>query len=82
MTEQRSTFLHVDMDAFYAAVAERDDPTLRGKAVMVGMGLRGVVSSANYAARKLGVHSAMPITQARRLAPNAVFVPVNMARNA
>jgi len=82
MTEQRSTFLHVDMDAFYAAVAERDDPTLRGKAVVVGMGLRGVVSSANYAARKLGVHSAMPITQARRLAPNAVFVPVNMARNA
>ncbi len=68
------------MDAFFAAVAERDDPSLRGRPVVVGMGVRGVVSSANYAARKLGVHSAMPVSQARRLAPNAAFVPVDHAR--
>jgi DNA polymerase-4 len=73
------TVIHVDMDAFFASVEQRDRPELQGRPVIVGADPRGrgVVSAASYEARRFGVHSAIPIGRAARLCPEAVFLPVD-----
>ena len=81
MKENRK-IIHLDMDAFFAAIEERDNPKLRGKPVIVGAypGDRGVVSTCNYIAREYGVHSAMSSAEAYRRCPHAVFVKSHFSK--
>jgi len=81
--KRRRIILHIDMDYFFAQIEERENPQFKGKPVVVGADPkggegRGVVSTANYKARKYGIHSALPISKAYELCPEAIFLPVNM----
>src|SRR5438552_19207018 len=76
MRQAQRSILHVDMDAFFAAIEQLDNPSLRGKPILVGSDdLRGVVATASYEARVFGCHSAQPMAVAKRLCPHAIVVP-------
>jgi len=81
VNSNKRRIIHIDMDAFFAAVEEKKNPALLGKPIVIGGGgdpsKRGVVSTANYEARKYGIHSAMPLRTAYKLCPHAVFLPVD-----
>src|SRR5688500_10988389 len=74
------TIAHIDCDAFYAAIEKRDNPTLRDRPLIIGGSTRGVVSTACYVARISGVRSAMPMFKARKLCPDTIILPPNMAK--
>ncbi|MBR6673691.1 MAG: DNA polymerase IV, partial [Mailhella sp.] len=74
--------MHMDMDAFFASIEQLDDPSLRGKPLIVGGEHRGVVSTCSYEARKFGVHSAMPIAEARRRCPHGIYLRPRLRRYA
>lgn len=78
--EKPRVIMHLDMDAFFASVEQVDNPELRGKPVIIGRSMRGVVSAASYEARKFGVRSAMPVAEARRRCPHGVFVSGSKGR--
>ncbi|HEY4663191.1 MAG TPA: DNA polymerase IV [Candidatus Humimicrobiaceae bacterium] len=79
--ENLRRIIHIDMDAFFAQVEQRDTPEYKNKPLIVGGPLnRGVISSASYEARKYGLHSGMPLIRAKRLCPDGIFVPVNMEK--
>ncbi|HLS53332.1 MAG TPA: DNA polymerase IV, partial [Tissierellaceae bacterium] len=78
---EKLNILHIDMDAFYAAVEEQDNPSLIGRPVIVGGTKRhGIVTTANYEARKYGIHSAMPIYLAKAKCPHGYYLPTRMER--
>ncbi len=79
--ENLREIIHIDMDAFFAQIEQRDTPEYKNKPLIVGGPLnRGVISSASYEARKYGLHSGMPLIRAKRLCPDGIFVPVNMEK--